>query len=263
MLKKRLIPKLLIKYKKLGSKIKPVLVTTRSFLDEITVGDPVSQAKIYEAQFADELIVLNIDSYPIALDDLRLKLVERIADEVFMPLTVGGGVQTIEDFQLLFERGADKISINTIMFEDITLISKAAYRYGSQCVVASIDFRTDKLGVAYVVRDRAKTVTDIKLIDWVQKVVTSGAGEILITDVDRDGSSTGLNWAVCQMIASSVPVPVIISGGCGLAQHFIEGFQKGLAEGVAAGTFFCFRDQNLMETRSHIRNAGVSIRMET
>ena len=263
MLKQRLIPKLLIRYQKLGSKVKPLLVTTRSFCNEITVGDPVSQAKIYEAQFADELIVLNIDGHPIASDELRLKLVERIADEVFMPITVGGGVRTITDFQLLLERGADKVSINTVMFEDITLISKSAYRYGSQCVVASIDFRTDKSGEAYVVRDRAKIDTNIKLIDWVQKIVESGAGEILLTDVDRDGSSNGLNWTICKMVASIVPIPVIISGGCGLAEHFVDGFQKGLAEGVAAGTFFCFRDQNLLQTRSHIWNAGVPIRMET
>jgi imidazole glycerol-phosphate synthase subunit HisF len=263
MLKKRLIPKLLIKYKTLANKTKPILVTTRAFRDEITVGDPVSQAKIYEAQLADELIILNIDSYPIATNDLMLKLVERMADEVFMPLTIGGGVRTIEDFQCLVEGGADKVAINTIMFENSTLISKAAHRYGSQCVVASIDFRTNDWGEAYVVRDRAKTITNIKLIDWVQKVVALGAGEILLTDADRDGSGMGLNWHMCQIIASSVPVPVIISGGCGLAEHFIEGFQKGLAEGVAAGTFFCFRDQNPMQTRSHIRNAGVSIRGET
>lgn len=263
MLKKRLIPKLLIKYQTLANKRKPILVTTRAFRDEITVGDPVSQAKIYEAQLADELIILNIDSYPITTDDLMLKLVERMADEVFMPLTIGGGVRTIEDFQRLVEGGADKVAINTIMFENPTLISKAAHRYGSQCVVASIDFRTNDLGEAYVVRDRAKTITNVKLIDWVQKVVASGAGEILLTDADRDGSGMGLNWHMGQVIASSVPVPVIISGGCGLAEHFVEGFQKGLAEGVAAGTFFCFRDQNPMQTRSQIRNAGISIRVET
>lgn len=264
MLKKRLIPKLLIKYKALGRNLKPVLVTTRSFRDEITVGDPVSQAKIYEAQFADELIFLNIDSYPIASENLILKLVERIADEVFMPLTFGGGVRTIEDFQLLFEGGADKIAINTMMFEDTASISKAARRYGSQSIVVSIDFRTDdEVGELYVVRDRAQTVTNIKLLDWAQKAVALGAGEILLTDADRDGSGTGLNWSACKMIASRIPVPVIISGGCGLAEHFVDGFQKGLAEGVAAGTFFCFRDQNPMQTRSHIRNAGVPIRMET
>jgi len=265
MLKKRLIPKLLIKYQTLAKKRKPILVTTRAFLDEITVGDPVSQAKIYEAQFADELIVLNIEGCPIASDpqSLILDLVERIADEVFMPLTVGGGVRTIEDFQYLLERGADKVSINTIMFENTGFISEAAYRYGSQCVVASIDFRTDEFGEAYVVRDRAKTDANVSLIDWVEKVVSSGAGEILLTDVDRDGSGAGINWTICKMIASSVPIPVIISGGCGLAEHFVDGFQKGLAEGVAAGTFFCLRDQNPMQTRAHIHNAGVSIRVET
>jgi len=263
MLKKRLIPKLLIKYQTFGRTTRPILVTTQSFRNEITVGDPVSQAKIYEAQFADELIVLNIDSYPIATDDLILKLVKRIADEVFMPLTVGGGVREIEDFQRLLEGGADKISLNTIALENTKLIANAARRYGSQCVVVSIDFRTEGLDEAYVVRDRAQTLTSIKLLDWAQTVVSAGAGEILLTDADRDGSNGGLNWQVCERVASSVPVPVILSGGCGLAKHFVEGFQKGLAEGVAAGTFFCFRDQNPMQTRAHIRNAGVPIRVDT
>ncbi|MBE9237330.1 imidazole glycerol phosphate synthase subunit HisF [Anabaena aphanizomenioides LEGE 00250] len=263
MLKKRLIPKLLIKYKFLGNKKRPVLVTTRGFRDEIFVGDPLSQAKIYEAQFADELIILNIDSHPIATDDLMLRLVQRIADEVFMPLTIGGGVRTVEDFQRLVEGGADKVCINTIMFENPQLISKAAHRYGSQCVVASIDFKTDMLGNAYVVRDRGKICTNLNLIDFVQRVVELGAGEILLTDVDRDGYGNGLNFDICRVIASSLTVPVILSGGCGLAQHFVEGFQRGLAEGVASGTFFCFRDQNPMQTRSHIYNAGIAIRLET
>jgi cyclase len=265
MVKKRLIPKLLIRYKALANREQPVLVTTRAFNDEVTVGDPVSQAKIYEAQLADELIILNIDGHSISTDGLMLmlRLVELMADEVFMPLTIGGGVRTVEDFQRLVEGGADKVAINTIMFENPTLISQAARRYGSQCVVASIDFRTDEQGVAYVVRDRARTITNLKVTDWAQQVVALGAGEILLTDADRDGAGTGLNWHVCQMVALGVPVPVILSGGCGLAEHFVEGFQKGLAEGVAAGTFFCFRDQNPMQTRAHIRNAGVSIRVET
>jgi len=263
MLKKRLIPKLLIKYKTIANKIKPVLVTTRAFRHEITVGDPVSQAKIYEDQFADELIILNIDSYPIATDEVMLKLVGRMADQVFMPLTVGGGVKTIEDFQRLVEGGADKVSINTIMFDNPELISQAAQRYGSQCVVASIDFKTDEFGETYVVRDRAQTTLNIKLVDWVKKVVTLGAGEVLLTDVDRDGSGMGLNVPACRTIASTISVPVIISGGCGLAEHFVAGFKKGLAEGVSAGTYFCLRDQNLMQTRSHIRNAGLAIRLET
>lgn len=263
MLKKRLIPKLLIKYKTFGNKQKPVLVTTRAFRDEIFVGDPVSQAKIYESQLADELIILNIDSHPVSTHGIVLDLVHRIADEVFMPLTIGGGVRTIEDFQILVEGGADKVSVNTIMFDSPQLISKAATRYGSQCVVASVDFRSDTLGNAYVVRDRGKTNTGLDLMGFVQNVVDLGAGEILLTDVDRDGYGNGLNCDICRVIASTVPVPVIISGGCGLAEHFVDGFQKGLAEGVASGTFFCFRDQNPMQTRSHIYNSGIAIRLQT
>lgn len=263
MLKKRLIPKLLIKNEVLGNKNRPVLVTTQGFNREIFVGDPVSQAKIYEAQFADELIILNIDSYPITTNSLMLRLVQRIADEVFMPLTIGGGVRTIEDFQVLLEGGADKVSINTIMFDNPQLISDAAHRYGSQCVVASIDIKTDTTGNVYVVRDRGKICTNLDLVEFVRRVVQLGAGEILLTDVDRDGYGNGLNFDICHLVSSSIPVPVILSGGCGLAQHFVEGFQKGLAEGVASGTFFCFRDQNPMQTRSHIYNAGIAIRQQT
>jgi len=263
MVKKRLIPKLLIKHHEIGGKFRPVLVTTRLFQEVLTVGDPVSQAKIYEAQLADELVVLNIDSTPIGQDKMMLGLVERLATETFMPLTVGGGVQVVDDFGRLLERGADKVSINTEALNTPELITDAASRYGAQCVVVSIDFRMDSSGEALVARDHAKTVTSLKVIDWARQAVALGAGELLLCDADRDGTGNGLNWEIGRLVASSVKVPVILSGGCGLADHFVRGFLDGLAEGVSAGTFFCFRDQNPMQTRAHIRNAGVAIRMET
>ena len=263
MLKKRLIPKLLIKHQEIGGKSRPILVTTRLFQDVIKVGDPVSQAKIYEAQLADELIVLNIDSTAFGQDDMMLGLVERLASETFMPLTVGGGVRTVDDFGRLLESGADRVSVNAEALNTPELITKAAYCYGAQCVVVSIDFRMDSSGQAFVTQDRAKTMTTLKVIDWAHEAVSLGAGELLLCDVDRDGTGKGLNWQIGKVVASSVPVPVILSGGCGLADHFVQGFLDGMAEGVAAGTFFCFRDQNPMQTRAHIRNAGVSIRLET
>ena len=264
MLKKRLVPKLLIKHRALGRSVRPVLVTTRGYEQILEVGDPVSQAKIYEAQLADELIVLNIDGTPIASDAVMLALIERLASETFMPLAVGGGVRGVDDFGLLLECGADKVCVNTAALDEPDLITQAARRYGSQCVVASIDVRTlPGSPHAMVVRDHGRTSTGRLAIDWARELVELGAGELLITDVDRDGGGLGLNWVLCKEIAQQVSVPVVLSGGCGLSEHFSEGFQKGMAEGVAAGTFFCFRDQNPMQTRAHIRNAGVAIRSET
>lgn len=266
MLKKRLVPKLLIKHRTLGRSVRPVLVATRGYEHIMEVGDPVSQAKIYEAQLADELVVLNIDGTPIADDKVMLNLIERLAGETFMPLAVGGGVRSVDDFGLLLERGADKVCINTSALDDPGLITAAATRYGAQCVVVSIDVRTPtgaEASQAIVVRDHGRNPAQRKAIDWAREAVDRGAGELLVTDVDRDGSGSGLNWALCRDIATRVTVPVIVSGGCGLAEHFTQGFQQGLADGVAAGNFFCFRDQNPMQTRAHIRNAGVAIRMET
>ncbi|NEO46436.1 imidazole glycerol phosphate synthase cyclase subunit [Moorena sp. SIO3I6] len=263
MVKKRLIPKLLIKHKYLRNKVKPLLVTTRSFDDVISVGDPISQAKIYEAQLADELVVLNIDNSGIGEDSMMLSLIEQLASQTFMPLAVGGGVRTVDDFAKLLERGADKISINTAALKTPELITEAANRYGAQCVVVSIDFRINASGNPQVIQGNNKSSTGRCLFDWAKEAVDRGAGELLLTDADLDGTGKGLNLAVGRAVASSISVPVILSGGCGLAEHFVQGFQEGLAEGVAAGTFFCFRDQNPLQIRAHIRNAGVPIRIET
>lgn len=239
-----------------------MLVTTRSFTDDLSVGDPVSQAKIYEAQRADELIVLDIDSAPVASDETMLNLISRLASETFMPLTVGGGVRSVEDFATLLRCGADKVTINELAIDRPELVTIAAERFGSQSVVVSIDFRIEPDGRALVYRDRARIRTGVEVVEWSQEMVRRGAGELLLTDAGRDGTGTGLNCEVGRRVAESVTVPTILSGGCGLAEHFVAGFHIG-AQAVAAGTFFCFRDVNFMQTRAHIRNAGISIRMET
>lgn len=262
-LKKRLIPKLLIKHRKLGSMVRPVLVTTESYVTTRDVGDAVSQAKIYEAQLADELAVLNIDGTPVKDDKLLLELIERLAIETFMPLAVGGGVREVEDFSRLLDRGADKVCINSMALTNPELITVAAGRFGAQCVVVSVDFRIETDGRAIVYRNHAQESTGIEVVTWCRRVADLGAGEILLTDADRDGSGLGLNCEVARAVSDSLSIPVILSGGCGRAEHFVDGFLKGGAEAVAAGTFFCFRDQNPMQTRAHIRNAGIAIRMET
>lgn len=264
MLKKRIIPKLLIKNKAYGRLVRPILVTTRNFQQVFEVGDPVSQAKVYEAQLADELIVLNIDSLSISEDFALLSVIEKLASETFMPIVVGGGVRTPEDVSLLLERGADKVSINAAAVLQPDLISRSAERFGSQCVVVSIDFRYDAvLRRNLVFTHKASVNTGLDVAGWATQAVSAGAGEILLTDADRDGGGAGLNVEVGREVADAVDVPVILSGGCGVARHFVEGFQAAGAEGVAAGTFFCFRDQNPMQARAHVSSAGIPIRIGT
>lgn len=263
MLKRRLIPKLLIKHRALGPTVRPVLVTTVGYRNFREVGDPVSQAKIYEANLADELIVLNIDGTPIAGDEMMLGVIERLASETFMPLAVGGGVRTVDDFGMLLERGADKVTVNRLAVEEPSLIGEAARRYGAQCVVVSIDYRVDETGAAQVYIDHASRPTGLEPAAFARQVYELGAGEILLTNADRDGTGAGIDVPMVREIADSLPIPVIASGGCGLAAHFVEALAQGRAEGVAAGTFFCFRDQNPMQARAHIRTAGIPIRMET
>jgi cyclase len=264
MLKKRIIPKLLIKNRAYGPVVRPILVVTRNYEQVFDVGDPVSQAKIYEAQLADELVVLNIDSLPIAEDPQLLGIIERMASETFMPLAVGGGVTSLEDFALLLERGADKVCINTAAVATPHLISRAAERFGAQCVVVSIDFRHDAVQNRNLVfTHQASRNANLDVLEWAHAAVAAGAGELLLTDAGRDGTGTGLNVEVGRAVADAVAVPVILSGGCGVALHFVEGFQLGHAEAIAAGTFFSFRDQNPMQARAHVRSAGIPIRIGT
>ena len=264
MLKKRIIPKLLIKNKSFGRVSRPILVTSKKFDRIVDVGDAVSQAKIYEAQLADELIVLNIESIPIQQDSILLELIERLATETFMPLAVGGGVKTIDDFTVLLGRGADKVCINTEAIQSLSLISQAAERFGSQCVVISIDFRYDHERKKEIVFSHGGTKnTGLDVIEWAKQAVNSGAGEIILTDADRDGTGVGLNLSVGRAVVHAAKIPVILSGGCGLASHFVEGFLETKVEGISAGTFFSLRDQNPMQTRAHVASAGIPIRAET
>ena len=262
MLKKRIIPKLLCVEKTFGNSSKIVLVNTRNFSSTRIIGDPVSQAKIYESQISDELLVLNIFPEINGVSRPFVETVQRLASETFMPLTVGGGIWTEEDFELLLNSGADKISINYSAVTKPQIITAAANKFGSQCVVVSIDHKRDGAGKDRVYNHHDRSLFTLEPVQWAKEVVERGAGEILLTDVDLDGLETGLNVDLCLRIAENVSVPVVVSGGCGLAQHFLEGFLFGKAEGVAAGTFFSKKDQNPMQVRSHVANGSVPIRME-
>ena len=261
MLKRRLIPKLQLGLRRSFRGTQPVLVVTRQFGSRRAIGDPLSQAKIYEAQLADELILVDLErteeSWPVLLST-----VETMAEALATPLAVGGGVHTLEQVQALLDRGADKVILNSAAVAQPVLIDHVANAYGTQCVVLSLDARSHPLGMWQVWSEGGQHDCGRNALPWAVEAVNRGAGEVMVTAIERDGTGEGLDLALTATLAEALPVPLIASGGCGLAQHFVEGYQAG-ASAVAAGTFFCQRDQNPMQCRSHIRNSGISIRIDT
>lgn len=262
MLKRRLIPKLQMRASCFGTRPRMVLVTTIQFGDFIEIGDPVSQAKIYEAQAADELIFLDLDACSENRETLT-EVVRKAAEEIFMPFTVGGGVKNTADFRKLLSNGADKVSINTAAVENPDLINEASDIFGTQCVVLSVDYRTNGSDQSCVWIKGGKVETGLDPVQWAVEGEKRGAGEILLTSIDRDGTRKGLDLEMTRKLASAVSIPVIASGGCGLTSHFVEGFAIGKADAVSAGTYFCFKDENPMQTRSQISNADIPIRLHT
>lgn len=239
-----------------------VLVNTILYDKINEIGDPVSQAKIYQSQVVDELIFLDLDARELSRSPNH-NIIKSASEEIFMPFCVGGGVNSIDDFDLLLKNGADKVSVNTGAFLNPDLIKESSELYGSQCVVVSIDYSQDKDGSYYVYINGGKKKTLKNPIEWAVESEKYGAGEILLTSIDRDGTGKGIDIDLTKQIVNAVNIPVITSGGCGLASHFTQTFIETNVSGISAGTFFSMRDQNPMQTRSHIKNAGVDIRTLT
>jgi cyclase len=260
MSKKRLIPKLQLAISA-NNLQKFVVVITKQFGDRIEIGDPVSQAKIFQDQSADELIFLNIDRDINSISKLS-EVISRVSEEIFMPLTVGGGVTSEKDFRLLLLNGADKISINSIAAEQPEFITIVSEKYGASCVVVSIDYKKDENGQYFVYTNSGKVKTNLNPIEWAIKAEKLGAGEILLTCIDNDGMRNGLELNMPKEIVKALNIPVICGGGCGLASHFSQGFIEANVEAVCAGSFFAQRDQNLIQTRSQILNSGIIIRVQ-
>ena len=231
------------------------------FIDIRDAGDPVEVARIYDQQGADELTFLDITASSSGRDTI-LHIVEAVAKQVFIPLTVGGGVRSVENIRSLLNVGADKISINTSAVERPEFISEAAGRFGSQCIVVAIDARRipDADPVAWEVYTHGgRTAHGLDAVEWACRMCDSGAGEILLTSMDRDGTKIGFDLELTRTISQAVPVPVIASGGVGELSHLADGIEYGYADAVLAASIFHFGEYTIAQAKDHMRNRGIEV----
>jgi cyclase len=223
-------------------------------------GDPVECAARYDAEGADELVFLDItassDARPIVLD-----MVRRVADTVFLPFTVGGGVRTVEDADQLLRAGADKVGVNTAAVSDPTLLDRLSRRFGAQAVVLAIDARKRASGEGYeVFVHGGRTATGRDAVAWAREGAERGAGEILLTSMDRDGTKDGYELALTRAVSEAVSVPVIASGGCGTVEHIAEAFREGRASAALAASVFHFGEIRVPEAKEKLRAMGIEVR---
>lgn len=230
-----------------------------NFLDLIDAGDPVEQAKIYNDQGADELTFLDITATVDARETI-LDVVRRTADAVFMPLTVGGGVRTLADIRNLLDAGADKISINSAAVKNPEFVREAANKCGSQCIVVAIDAKSVGDGKWNIFTHGGRNDTGIDAVAWAKRMADYGAGELLLTSMDRDGTKSGFDIDLTRTIADSVSVPVIASGGVGTLQHLVDGIKDGHASAVLAASIFHFGQHTIAEAKTYMKSAGIPVR---
>jgi len=229
------------------------------FVDLVDAGDPVEQARAYDAAGADELCFLDITASSDNRDTL-FDAVRRTAEQCFMPLTVGGGVRTIEDIRKLLLAGADKVSINTTAVKDPDFVGRAAEKFGRQLVVVAIDAKQVSPGRWNVFTHGGRNDTGLDAVAWARRMAASGAGEILLTSMDRDGTGEGFDIALIRAIADAVTVPVIASGGVGTLDHLAAGIKDGHASAVLAASIFHFGKFSIAEAKAHLKRAGIPVR---
>jgi cyclase len=231
-----------------------------NFIDLVDAGDPVQQAKFYDGEGADELVFLDIT----ASSDNRatmLDVVRRTAEEVFIPFTIGGGIRTVDDMREILRNGADKISINTAAVKDPALISEGAERFGVQCIVVAIDAKQCSSGKNWrVFVNGGRTETELDAVEWAQKVESLGAGEILLTSMDRDGTKNGYDVQLLRAVTSALKIPVIASGGAGNLEHLREALIEGHADAVLAASIFHFRQFTIRQAKEYLLSKNVLVR---
>ncbi len=251
MLTKRIIPCLDVKD---GRVVKGV-----NFVDLIDAGDPVEQARLYDRAGADELCFLDITASSDNRD-IILDVVRATAEQCFMPLTVGGGVRAVEDVRRLLLAGADEVAINTAAVDRPELVTEAARKFGSQCIVVAIDAKAAGDGFE-VFTHGGRSATGLDAVDWARRVVELGAGEILLTSMDRDGTRQGFNIPLTRAVADAVAVPVIASGGVGTLDHLVDGARQGRADAVLAASIFHFGEFTIRQAKLAMQAAGLPVRL--
>jgi cyclase len=232
-----------------------------NFVSLRDAGDPVEIARRYDEQGADELAFLDITASSDERD-IILHVIESVADQVFIPLTVGGGVRRVEDVRRLLNSGADKVSINTAGIQNPRLIADAADRYGSQCIVAAIDAKASGEGRWEVFTHGGRRATGLDAVEWASEVVRLGAGEILLTSMDRDGTGQGFDLALTRAVSDAVEVPVIASGGVGDLSHLADGVTRGGADAVLAASVFHFGQFTIPQAKRYMADRGIPVRLE-
>lgn len=249
---KRIIPCLDVKD---GRVVKGV-----NFVNLQDAGDPVEIAAAYDKAGADEVVFLDItascDNRATVAD-----MVRRVAEKVFIPFTVGGGIRTVEDFKMLLREGADKISINSAAIMNPRLIAEAADKFGSQCVVVAIDAKRREDGGFNIYKNGGRVDMGIDAVEWAMQAEKLGAGEILLTSMDCDGTKAGYDIALTKAVAQAVSIPVIASGGAGTKEHFYEALTEGCAEAALAASLFHYKEMEITEVKEYLRKKGVSVRL--
>ncbi len=252
MLKTRVIPCLDVRD---GRVVKGV-----NFVDLVDAGDPVEQARVYDAQGADELCFLDISASHEGRDTL-LDIVAGTAEACFMPLTVGGGVRSLDDIRKLLRAGADKVAIMTAAVARPELVREAAETFGAQCIVVAIDAKRVASGRFEVFTHGGRRPTGLDAVDWARRVAALGAGEILLTSMDRDGTKRGFDIELTRAVADAIDEPVIASGGVGTLDHLVEGVRDGHASAVLAASIFHFGTHTIAEAKAHMAAAGIAVRL--
>jgi len=231
-----------------------------NFVNLVDAGDPVEQARVYDAEGADELCFLDITASHEGRDTLY-DVVRGTAEQCFMPLTVGGGVRTTDDVRTLLNAGADKVAINTEAVRNPAFVAQAAEQYGSQCIVVAIDAKSDGSGGYQVYTHGGRRATGLGAVSWARRMAQAGAGEILLTSMDRDGTREGYDIDLTRAVADAVPIPVIASGGVGTLAHLVSGVREGHATGVLAASIFHFGDYTIHQAKAAMANAGLPVRL--
>lgn len=250
---KRIIPCLDVKN---GRVVKGV-----NFINFKDAGDPAEVGAAYDKSGADELVFLDITASSDARDT-AVEMVRRVAEKVFIPFTVGGGIRTVEDFKAILREGADKVSVNSAAIMNPNLISEAADKFGSQCVVVAIDAKRRADGNGFTIyKNGGRVDMEIDAVEWAMKAEKLGAGEILLTSMDGDGTKAGYDLELTRAVAENVSIPVIASGGAGMMAHFYEAFTEGKAEAALAASLFHFKEMEIRDLKKYLSDRGISVRL--